>query len=217
MSFIKDVLSFEKFALGDMWKKIRKDPERLLLGGITPWDTKVTNKLTGKDYEPLVDQMGGQYGGSTLTLGDTGEGVYGRAAVAGVPTKAGAGMHDIAHLITSLFAGGYGADKLGALGGGGGGGGILDSSGTVIPGTEGVGATGGGPAWLQKLNTGFGKIGNFGGMGMGGGGQQQPDPAQQQQVMQMMAALLQKQRTNPFLPTNTPIRAGNYRAGNYYG
>lgn len=120
MSFLKDIIDFERFHLRDMGKKIKKDPERLLLGAVDPWSTKLWNQTgIGKDWEPLVDQMGGAYGGNTLTLGDTGEGVYGRAEQAGVPTQAGAGMHDIAHVIASIFAGGYGADKAG-LGGTGG-------------------------------------------------------------------------------------------------
>ena len=115
MSTLSDILGFEKFHLKDMWKKVKKDPERLLLGAVDPFATRMWNQTgIGKDWEPIVDQMGGAYGGSALTLGDTGEGVYGRAREAGVPTAAGAGMHDIAHVISSMFAGGYGADKLGA-------------------------------------------------------------------------------------------------------
>lgn len=126
MSTLGDILGFEKFHLKDMWKKVKKDPERLLLGAVDPFATRMWNQTgIGKDWEPIVDQMGGAYGGNALTLGDTGEGVYGRAREAGVPTAAGAGMHDIAHLISSMFAGNYGAGKLPAipgmdkLGGGG--------------------------------------------------------------------------------------------------
>ena len=161
MSFIRDVLGFEKFHAGDLWDKIKADPKRMLLGAVDPWSTKLWNHTgVGKDWEPLVDQMGGAYGGNTLTLGDTGEGVYGRAQAAGVPTAAGSQMHDVAHLISSMFAGGYGAGKLGAtqiggklgLGNSGGAasmpkGGILDSSGYVIPGTESTAPTG----WLRTL------------------------------------------------------------------
>jgi hypothetical protein len=188
MSFLKDVLGFERFNLKDMGKKL--SAKRLLLGAVDPFSTRMWNQThMGKDWEPIVDQMGGAYGGSALTLGDTGEGVYGRAKAAGVPTEAGAGMHDIAHVITSLFAGGYGAGKLGGM-------------------------AGNAPPWLQKAYSGF--------TGMPGGnpgmGQQIVDPMQQQQTMQMMAALLQKQRMNPFLPQNKRVRAGNYSAGgNYYG
>jgi hypothetical protein len=116
VSTLSDILGFEKFNLKDIWRKVRKDPGRLLLGATDPFSTRMWNQTgIGKDWEPLVDQFGGAYGGSAITLGDTGEGVYGRAREAGVPTEAGAGMHDIAHVIASIFAGGYGADKLGAL------------------------------------------------------------------------------------------------------
>lgn len=117
-NFLKDVLGFESFNAKDIWKKIKKDPERLLLGATDPFATRIWNQTGfGKDWEPLVDQFGGAYGGSALTLGDTGQGVYGRAKAAGVPTEAGSQMHDVAHLISSIFAGGYGADKLGSLAG----------------------------------------------------------------------------------------------------
>ena len=89
MSFLKDVLSFEKFNLGDMWDKVKHDPGRLFLGALDPASTSLWNKVLGKDWEPLVDQFGGAYGGDAITLGDTGRGVYGRAAAAGVPTEAG--------------------------------------------------------------------------------------------------------------------------------
>lgn len=121
MSFLKDIIGFESFNAKDMWKKVRKDPERLLLGAVDPFATRMWNQTgIGKDWEPIVDQMGGAYGGSALTLGDTGEGVYGRARAAGVPTAAGAGMQDLAHVIAGMFAGNYGAGKLpGGVGGGG--------------------------------------------------------------------------------------------------
>ena len=152
MSTLSDILGFESFNLKDMWKKARKDPERLLLGAVDPFATRMWNQTgIGEDWEPIVDQMGGAYGGSALTLGDTGEGVYGRARAAGVPTEAGAGMQDIAHLVTSLFAGGYGADKLGAT-----------SFGSKLGG---------------KMPGGFGGFGGGGGGGMKGSQQQQPYPA----------------------------------------
>src|SRR3990167_6764072 len=111
MGFLRDVLKFERYALKDMWRKVKDDPERLLLGAVDPFSTRVWNQTgIGKDWEPLTDQLGGQYGGSTLG-GD--EGVYGRAREAGVPTEAGAQMHGLARVISSMFAGGYGADKLG--------------------------------------------------------------------------------------------------------
>lgn len=167
MSFLKDVLSFEQFNLKDMWKKVRKDPERLLLGAADPWSTKLWNKTgVGKDWEPITDQWGGAYGGATTTLGDTGEGVYGRAKEAGVPTEAGAGMHDIAHMISAMYAGNYGMGKL-------------------PQGMQNVGGFGGGG----------GDTGGMGGFpSMPTQQQQYVDPMQEQQRMMMLQALLEQQR-----------------------
>lgn len=113
MSFFGDVVKFEKFNLHDMAQKLKKDPLRAAVGALDPLSTGVWNKITGKNWEPLVDQFGGAYGGQPITIGDTGQGVYGRAQQAGIPTQAGSTMHDIAHAITALFAGGYGAHQLG--------------------------------------------------------------------------------------------------------
>lgn len=114
MSFLSDVLGFEKFALKDMWKSVRKDPERLFLGAIDPFSTRMWNKTgIGKDWEPVVDQFGGPYSGAAMGGGT--EGVYGRAAAAGVPTEAGGQMHEIARAIASIYAGNYGAGKLNGL------------------------------------------------------------------------------------------------------
>ena len=112
MSFLHDVLSFEGFNLKDILGKLKKDPLRIPLGALDPFSTRVWDSILGKHWEPAVDQFGGAYGGKAVTLGDTGEGVYGRARAAGVPTGPGSQMHDLAHLITSLFAGNYGMSKL---------------------------------------------------------------------------------------------------------
>lgn len=113
MSFFGDVLGFEQFNLKDMWRKVKEDPERLLLGAADPWSTKLWNKALGKDWEPIVDQMGGAYGGHTISaFGNTDGGVYERARQAGIDPKAGGQMHDAAHVISALYAGGYGAGKL---------------------------------------------------------------------------------------------------------
>lgn len=101
-----NVLDFEAFNLKDMWKKIRKDPERLLMGAVDPWSTKLWNKVTGSDYEPIVDQMGGAYGGHTLSWGPENQdgGVYARARAAGIDTTEGAFMHDLSHQIAQSYA-----------------------------------------------------------------------------------------------------------------
>ena len=166
MSFFGDALGFEKFQLSDWWRKAKKNPEQLLLGAADPWGAKLWGKVLGKDYEPFVDQMGGPYGGSTISaFGKNDGGVYGRAEAAGVDTKSAKGIHDAAHVLSALFAGGYGASALGGGGGaaagtaGGTGGGLLSSAAptaaSFMPGTAGaaglegvtvVGSAGGGAA-----------------------------------------------------------------------
>jgi hypothetical protein len=104
-SFAGDALDFEKFHAKDLWRGIKKDPKRLLLG-VDPWSTKVWNKILNRDDEPLVDQMGGAYGGHTFSaFGNKDGGVYGRAEAAGVPTGAGGNMQDAAHLIAAFYGG----------------------------------------------------------------------------------------------------------------
>lgn len=116
MSFLSDVFGFEKENLSDIWRKVKKNPERLLIGAADPWSSKLWSKITGKDYEPLVDQMGGAYGGHTISaFGNTDGGAYARAEAKGIDTKAGATMQDVAHVIAAMYAGGYGSDKLGGM------------------------------------------------------------------------------------------------------
>lgn len=121
MSFLSDNFDFERFQLSDWWKKAKKNPEQLLLGAGTPFGAKAWGKITGKDYEPFVDAMGGPYGGSTFSVGgSTDGGVYGRARDEGINTTPARNSHNVAHAIAAFYAGGYGADKLGMGGNGGG-------------------------------------------------------------------------------------------------
>jgi hypothetical protein len=113
MGIFSDIGKFELFNLKDMFGKIKDDPERLFLGAIDPMSSKMWGGVLGKKYEPLVDQMGGAYGGHMLSaFGNKDGGVYGRAKEAGIDTGPGGAMHDAAHVLSALFAGGYGADKL---------------------------------------------------------------------------------------------------------
>lgn len=101
------LFDFDKFALKDIWGQIKKDPERLLLGAADPLSTKMWSGITGKDYEPLVDQMGGPYGGGWVSAfgNDQDGGVYKRAEEAGIDTKKGGMMHDAAHVVSAFFGG----------------------------------------------------------------------------------------------------------------
>lgn len=118
MSFLSDVLDFEKFHTKDLWERLKDDPKRLLLG-VDPWSTKIWNKVLGRDDEPLVDQMGGAYGGQTFSMGNPEGGVYQRAREAGIDTTSGSQLQDLAHVIAAQYAGGYGASKLPSFGFGG--------------------------------------------------------------------------------------------------
>lgn len=108
-----DIFSFEAFNLKDMLKKVKKDPERLFLGAADPLSSAMWGKALGKDYEPIVDQMGGAYGGHAFSaFGNTDGGVYGRAEEAGIDTTSGRNAQNVAHVIAAILAGSYGAGKI---------------------------------------------------------------------------------------------------------
>lgn len=125
MSFFSDLLDFEKFQLGDWWDKIKDNPEQLLIGAGDPFSAGLWSGITGKDYEPFVNALGGPMGGDTLGIGSGG--VYDRAQAAGVDTGAATKMHDAAEVIASYYGGKGLLDLAGGIGGGGGDGGLLGS------------------------------------------------------------------------------------------
>lgn len=172
MGWLEDIGKFEGFQLKDWGRKIKESPEQLLLGAGDPFGAKVWGGITGKDYEPFVDQMGGAYGGSTVSaFGKDDGGVYGRAREAGIDTTAGGKMHDLAHVISAYYAAGYGADALGGGGGTGVEGQASVQSGTATPVQTGGGSgSGGWQQWLQRFGGGGG-----GGMPSGDQGQGQGD------------------------------------------
>jgi len=102
MASLGDILSFEKFNLKEMWNKIKKDPERLLLGAVDPISSKLWSGVTGKDYAPAVNILGGP-------TKDT----FQAAEAAGINTKPANAAHQVAQTI----AGAYGAAGLGNVGG----------------------------------------------------------------------------------------------------
>jgi hypothetical protein len=143
---------FEAFNAKRMLKQIGDDPERLFLGAADPFGGKVWGKILGKDYEPIVDQMGGATKGS-----------FEAAEKAGIDTKQARKAHDVAHAVAAFY-GGQGLMNAGGLGGGAG----------ASGGGASTGATGG--AFNFSPVNGSGEIfgaGSFGGMGGGaasGGG-----------------------------------------------
>jgi len=124
MSTLGDIFGFEKFHAGDLWKRLKKDPKRLLLG-VDPASTKLWNAALSRDDKPLVDELGGPD-----------PGVYGRAEAAGVPTTAGKGMHDIAHVIAAAY-GAKGLSGIGAGSAGGGGGQGVQQYANMLPKQQG--------------------------------------------------------------------------------
>lgn len=99
------LLQFEGFNLKKIGKAIKKNPERLLLGAVDPASSSLWSRVLGKDYAPMVDQMGG-------ATGDT----FSEAEAAGIDTSAGRGMHNIAHVVAGAIAGNYGLNQLGGAG-----------------------------------------------------------------------------------------------------
>ncbi len=92
MSFLGDVLDFEKFNGKGIVKGIIKKPTRLLTG-VDPASTSLWNGLTGSKDKALVDQMGGATGST-----------YKAASAAGINTGPGRTMQNIAHVIAAGYA-----------------------------------------------------------------------------------------------------------------
>lgn len=107
MSFWDDVKStfdFEKFQIEDVWEQIKEDPERVFIGAMEPFSSKLWSGITGKDYEPLMNQWGGPT-----------EERFGRARDAGIDTGPSEGGHEIAQSIAQSYALGYGGEQAGAF------------------------------------------------------------------------------------------------------
>jgi hypothetical protein len=163
MGGLRDIAKFEKFNFKDMAKKIKDDPERLFIGAGDEVGSKFWGKVTGKDYEPIVNQWGG-----------ASDGAYQRAEQSGINTKAGRRAHDVAEAIAAYYVlnGGSGGGSPEA-GGASGAGGYQEAGGGFVGNGEYLGSSGGAGGgafnWQQ-----FAK--GIGGMG----GQQQPqEPVEQ--------------------------------------
>lgn len=100
---LDDMLAFEKNNLKYWYDNLRKNPGRLLIGS-DPFATKITNEVLGKDYEPLLNQMGGPS-----------KGAYIDAQKKGIDTSSSAGAHQIAAAVASWYAGGAGAAAVPAV------------------------------------------------------------------------------------------------------
>lgn len=158
MSFVSDALGFEAFHTKDLWNRLKKDPKRIVLG-VDPLSTKAWNAVLGKHDKPLVDQLGGAYGGHTISaFGNQDGGVYKRAEDAGINTNAGKSMQDAAHVVAAIF----GAQGLSGIGGNSGAPAGNDLGIFSNGGTGGMGGVGGGKAGALANSGGI-----EGGAGMG--------------------------------------------------
>lgn len=151
MGWLSDNLDFEKFALKDMWDRLRDDPKRLFLG-VDPLSTGVWNQALGRDDQPIMNQLGGPMGGDTLGMG--GGGIYDRAEAQGINTGPAEGMHNIAEVVAGVMGGQGAMQGLGNINFGGGAGGAEGGGGLL--GGDGGGIMGGGD--------GGGMFGGEGGM-----------------------------------------------------
>lgn len=171
MSFLSSDLGFEAFVGKDFLKGLSKDPKRAFLG-VDPLSTKAWNAVLGRKDEPLVDQLGGAYGGHTISaFGNNDGGVYKRARDAGIDTGAGEKMQDAAHIVASI----YGANGLYGAAGGNAGSGVSGpwqtAKGFMGSPNQGLGYfSNGGQGGLQGLGGGnAGALANSGGIGGGAG------------------------------------------------
>ncbi len=202
MGFFDDLFKFEGFQIKDWWDKARDNPEQLFFGGADPLGAKILGGITGKEYEPFIDQMGGPYGGHTISaFGNNDGGVYGRAEKAGINTDAGAAGHDAAHVVASIF-GGQGLQNAGQglLGGGGGGAQNLGMFGNG--GANGLQGLGGGNAGVLAQQGGIQGGAGMGSATAGGGGLL--SSMQPQDYMKMAQGMGGQPQQQPMTPPPQP-------------
>jgi len=100
--FLKKVLKFEKSHFKNLWKGLKDDPKRLILG-VDPLSTKMWNKILNRDDRALVNQLGG------ATAHD-----YQQAMSEGIDIGPGKQVQDVAGMIAGAIGGGAAASGLGA-------------------------------------------------------------------------------------------------------
>ncbi len=114
MGFLSDTLDFEKSRWtggGGGLEEIKDNPWRML-GHTGPVGTYLSNKILGRDDEPLHDMWG-----------NATDEQFARAEEQGIDTEASRQGYTLADAIAKMYAGGYGMGQLGggasAAGGGG--------------------------------------------------------------------------------------------------
>jgi hypothetical protein len=101
---IKESFNFELFQLEDVWKQIKEDPERIFIGAIDPFSSEMWSGITGKDYEPIINDWGGP----------TSE-RWGRAQEEGIDIEPARQIHGAVQDIAQSYAIGYGLDVAGGF------------------------------------------------------------------------------------------------------
>lgn len=101
MGWMSDLFKGNKHWFSEQWKAVKDNPERLLLGAMTPVGSKVWSKATGKDYKPVMDAWGGPSAD-----------VYASGEARGINMDAAHNSHRVARMVTAMGMAG------GAAGGG---------------------------------------------------------------------------------------------------
>lgn len=108
-NFFKDLEDVFKGGLEhgkQIWKGIEDDPERLFLGAADPFSSKMWGGITGKEYDPLISQMGGATSDQIEAMGEK-----------GLNTKAIGNAYKIADTVAGILGGYYGGQAAGLWGG----------------------------------------------------------------------------------------------------
>ena len=109
MSFLSDLLDYEKFNVGRLFSTIEDDPERLFLGAMTPVGTELWGGILGEDWESPLTILGGNP-----------ESAFREAEAEGIDTGAARTVGGIADAISSAYAGNYFGGQLDSFFGEGG-------------------------------------------------------------------------------------------------
>jgi len=94
MSQLSSLLDFQKFQLKKWGKQLKKDPERAFIGAADPFSSKVWGKILGKDYEPMVTQLGGSTEKTEYQANDE-----------GIDTKGHNNVDSLAKALTAFYTG----------------------------------------------------------------------------------------------------------------
>lgn len=106
MGWLSDALRFEVQHTKDIFKNIKKDPKRLVLG-LDPLTTGFWNWALDRNDEPIVNQLGG------ATERD-----YESAEAKGINTGPGRTMHGVAGTVAGWYGGNAAGSALGSGAGG---------------------------------------------------------------------------------------------------